>query len=686
MKPRMSEASLMSPTTDILTTPKQESIKTPKFREFSSELAALRSPRTEAVDSLHTPLALTTPLLGHLAGAGAGLDTPTLTTPRTADWGLFSPINLHSNCSSPRDNGLTARECPRPADLPLDSSIGLNSPDNGFIAKRRKLKNLSSSHSRSVESDSNSCDTPTTDGAATDIPRDLSKKTCQERDQRTQNMSPSSTTNDLDTVRTLDRVGDVKISSPKWFKHPKHLPDLKLSNKELLSDMPSSYHPSPLAVPSPNWTAIRELLSNTQTPKVLDNFVFDVLPPNTPTAKSRGEREREQRSPEPSQPINYEKFKDRDRLDHGEGPPQHRLKSRTQVTFAECPPRPQSLTPPPPIPVDLSCSTHHHTKSSSEDHRSEQHHPLIMPKQEYDPSPPAPSSHYRHSPPSPPPYPEDQVKEEPRDYPGDYPREMPPNLPPDFPPYYLPQITPQHMYNRAHAQHRQSTEHRPSSPPASPPKTSNHYQPRPQFYGGLGHRPGHNLSSLYNPAQLAHAAQYNMWGHVSGHDMASHVSGHVTMPTPPQNIWSRVSQSQQQQHSDNRVDNNGVNNGINSVSNMQNYVNNLKPPPGLDKIHIKSEDRLSTDSQDSLSKKGRKMKKEDDHDHVDLDSSLDGQPPKKKGKGKGKNNNNKDPNAPKRVFVCPHCNVSMEINHLIISSARKVLILQNKLKLGNQQN
>ena len=80
------------------------------------------------------------------------------------------------------------------------------------------------------------------------------------------------------------------------------------------------------------------------------------------------------------------------------------------------------------------------------------------------------------------------------------------------------------------------------------------------------------------------------------------------------------------------------------------------------------------------------MKKEDDHDHVDLDSSLDGQPPKKKGKGKGKNNNNKDPNAPKRVFVCPHCNVSMEINHLIISSARKVVILQNKLKLGNQQN
>merc|ERR1711894_836561 len=65
-----------------------------------------------------------------------------------------------------------------------------------------------------------------------------------------------------------------------------------------------------------------------------------------------------------------------------------------------------------------------------------------------------------------------------------------------------------------------------------------------------------------------------------------------------------------------------------------------------------------------MGKKARKMKSGDvsetgGGDH--LDSSLDGQPPKKKGKGKSKVN--KDPNAPKRVFVCPHCNRSYDWNY-----------------------
>merc|ERR1719397_1051540 len=42
-----------------------------------------------------------------------------------------------------------------------------------------------------------------------------------------------------------------------------------------------------------------------------------------------------------------------------------------------------------------------------------------------------------------------------------------------------------------------------------------------------------------------------------------------------------------------------------------------------------------------------------------------GEPPiKKRGKGKGKNsNNNKDPNGPKRVFICPHCQRSYDWNY-----------------------
>ena len=625
MKPRrMSEAALMSPNTDILTTPKPETggLKTPKFREFSEALSALRSPRDIAEASLNTPLALTTPL--PIIAQAQDLSTPTLTTPRTADWGLFSPIALGSNCSSPRES-LSSRDN-RPADLPLDSSIGLSSPHDGILAKRRKLKNLSSSHSRSVESDSNSCDTPTQEAGppqtSLDAPRDLTKKSC-DRDLRGC-QSPSSTTDTVDTVR--DRVGDVRISSPKWFKHPKHLDRLNLSSKELLSDIPSSYHPSPLAVPSPNWTAIKELLcSNTQTPKVLDNFVFDVLPPNTPltpTAKTALASCRE-RSPEP---LNYEaKHKPSGEPEQPQPRP-HKLNGGQRVTFADCPPRPGSLTPPPPCPQDLSM------RKESTDHAPG--HPMVMPKTEYDPGPPVTSVYSRGH--SPPPYP---VKEEPR--------EAPPGLPPGFPPYYLPDLAPHHLY-------RQSGDHQrlaPTSPPASPPRShptppaSNHYggggQPRPQFYGGL------SLSSLYeghggHGASAATHAQYNMWNggsHHGGHDM-----GHVTMPTP----WGRVTSEGHNSHVT------GANNGL---TNIQNHFNNLKPCLDL-KAHVKSEHRLSTESQDSTKKKARKMKSGEGSevgggDH--LDSSLDGQPPKKKGKGKSKVN--KDPNAPKRVFVCPHCNV-----------------------------
>ena len=517
----MSDARVMSPNNDILTTPK-ESLKTPKFREFneiSVGLSALRSP-----------------------GEPGLLTTPTLTTPRTADWGLFSPINLGSNCSSPREP-LTRDN--RPADLPLDSTIGLSSPHDGILAKRRKLKNLNSSHSRSVESDSNSCDTPTADNA--DLPRDLSNKSEARPDSP---LSPP------------DKVGEVKISSsPKWFKHPKHLPDLKL-NKELLTDLPSSYYPSPLAVPSPNWTAISALLSNEglalKTPKVLDNFVFDVLPPNTPTGSTKVSRER---SPEQ----------------------EARLKCRVAVSEQ---PRPGSLTPPPPVAEDLSI----------------RHRPEDGIKSEYSvPFRPSP-----HSPPSPPPYPEDQVKEEPRDY---------PSLPPGFPPYYVhPNITPGQLYRQSEQRPDSRPDTRPDTPPpASPPRHAPHYQHRQQFYSGIA-RPGLNLSSLYDNGQHGQYHGHGMWGH---HEMNSH----VTMPTPPQHVWN-------------------------------NYV-------GQEKLNIKSEARLSTDSQEAArEKKGRKVKQEEG-EHGEQDG-LEGPPSKKRGKGKGKNN--KDPNAPKRVFTCPHCNVSCYYN------------------------
>ena len=80
-------------------------------------------------------------------------------------------------------------------------------------------------------------------------------------------------------------------------------------------------------------------------------------------------------------------------------------------------------------------------------------------------------------------------------------------------------------------------------------------------------------------------------------------------------------------------------------------------------LSVKSETRLSTDSRDSLKKKCRKMR-QDEMDPNDHDPNQEGQPPKKRGKGKGKaaaTNNNKDPNGPKRVFVCPHCQVLLQL-------------------------
>merc|ERR1712176_1228447 len=98
--------------------------------------------------------------------------------------------------------------------------------------------------------------------------------------------------------------------------------------------------------------------------------------------------------------------------------------------------------------------------------------------------------------------------------------------------------------------------------------------------------------------------------------------GHVTIPTP----WGRVTEAGHNNH--HVAGSNG------SLANIQNHFNNPKPCLEL-KTHVKSEHRLSTESQESVKKK----------------------------KGKGKSKVNKDPNAPKRVFVCPHCNRSYDWNY-----------------------
>jgi hypothetical protein len=93
-------------------------------------------------------------------------------------------------------------------------------------------------------------------------------------------------------------------------------------------------------------------------------------------------------------------------------------------------------------------------------------------------------------------------------------------------------------------------------------------------------------------------------------------------------------------------------------------------------LPLKSESggRLSVDSPDTAAAKkktaGRKARLPHDEEPVGGDggmngsAGLEGQPPKKRGKGKGKAASKEAANGangggPKRVFICPHCQVSL---------------------------
>jgi len=433
-------------------------------------MAALRSPRDS--HSLNTPKMLTTPSL-----KDDMLSTPTLTTPRTADGGLFSPVRMTAGTGSP-SAGPDREDRDPPSDLPLDSSIGLSSPHDGILAKRRKLKQQSSS-AKSIESDSNSCDTPDS------IPKDLSNYQHSDRqdDNRPTDLSTTKRSKppfspgqlgppaDLDFVR--DRVGAVNISSsPKWFKHPRSCdPRLQYSKDDF-----AAHYPSPLAVPSPNWSKINDIMAEglaLKTPKVLDNFVFDVLPPNTPnTPKVR----------DGSDESIYDRHFDRPRT-NGTG---------VRVTFANQP-RPVSLTPPPPYPQDLSLrsskpeeirksdeylANHLRHKSMEMTMQARQQRGsdgMIVPKQEVEecmrassasPSLRADSASPLINGSSPvtnglSPLGSGEIKEEPREY---------SHIPPGFPPYYLhPGITPGHLYGRGGPTAERPAE---SEPPRHQPSPS----------------------------------------------------------------------------------------------------------------------------------------------------------------------------------------------------------------------
>jgi len=100
-------------------------------------------------------------------------------------------------------------------------------------------------------------------------------------------------------------------NSPHLQKRDFKLPSTKPENLRILngskegtessSETPSHYNPSPLAVPSPNWTAVERYFGREyvlRTPRLLDNSVFDFLsPPYSSGIGSSSAKSRFPRSP-----------------------------------------------------------------------------------------------------------------------------------------------------------------------------------------------------------------------------------------------------------------------------------------------------------------------------------------------------------------------------------------------------
>ena len=209
------------------------------------------------------------------------LTTPVLTTPNTADlWNNkrddnmidFSPENLSSASILDRIGSELDLPSRDPAkDLPLGSDIGLRSPCDGLLAKRRKQMREMSKRAGSFNSDSNSCDTPTSENS----PRDLTTgppKNPDGSEVAKKRSTPPNYLNETPSTSSFKRGNIFGPASPrgvppllpppslsddrrcKEFKKPANLQVVNSITKE--NDIPAHYTPSPLAVPSPNWSVV----------------------------------------------------------------------------------------------------------------------------------------------------------------------------------------------------------------------------------------------------------------------------------------------------------------------------------------------------------------------------------------------------------------------------------------------
>lgn len=281
----------------------EEMLTTPKCLPDSASglmLSPRGFPAVSSTSASTSAKSRTTPMVNGNSSKEDLLTTPVLTTPKTSDlWSSSARDSLALPSSfSPEDLSPTAplELGPRnpPKDLPMDSDIGLRSPCDGLLAKRRKFKTQQAASSTSVNSnDSNSCDTPTSQNSPRDLTMRNSNATGEDGASTSESMATNNVNSSVSNSKPSSGVPSPAVpQSPRAqrdFKHPLSKPEnLKFPPAGL--ELPSHYTPSPLAVPSPNWSAAEKILGADlyKTPKQLDSHcVFDFLspPPLTPRTK-----------------------------------------------------------------------------------------------------------------------------------------------------------------------------------------------------------------------------------------------------------------------------------------------------------------------------------------------------------------------------------------------------------------
>lgn len=543
------------------------------------------------------------------------LTTPVVTTPKTAD--LWPPQLRLGTSGSPEPGGCGGAISPvdlGPTDLPLDSNIGLRSPCDGLLAKRRMFRTKQPS---SLNSDSNSCDTPTSENS----PRDLTTNK--------PIVTVAAPTNDNeagDKYNENERPAsgschNCDTSPPRppaiHFKHPTTAASGKpesLRLKDAVSELPPYYTPSPLAVPSPNWSAVERYFTGEglKTPKLLDHSVFDFLP-QTPRSASKLASFRD-RSPG----LESDRYRGHDQRLSPRLSPRFPIPEKPTDLSGRLPPL-SRVGDPPPYPSeaeDLSMAakqvkpvTTASTSSPSSSITpppSLHHHQQVV---DHVPPPPPPVVHHHHH----------QLKQE-------YDRHSPPHMevvkteaPDDYvattssasSSFYLPPGFPAPFYPRQRY-----------SPTPPPPTTAasrlsvldtyESYPPHPHQPGGSG----------WAAAAAAAAATQHSLGHRPG--LMHGLGGQPNWP--PHEV-------------------------------MEDEGSSLSPPHHL----LKGSSSLKIAGKKSPNRK------------ADLEAGREQPSPIKKprtgggngggGKGKNKKVSSNDANGAKRVYSCPHCQRSYDWNY-----------------------